>query len=103
MIPGSQNKPSAGALLPPAAAANRSRGWSIRSRALADAFFLVEHTACLHVPGAVPADARIVEMLTTTFSTDEGSLTGESATVSKTLQVTTAAHASASRHMCLKR
>ena len=31
----------------------------------------------------MPADARLLELRSTTFSTDEGSLTGESATVSK--------------------
>lgn len=33
----------------------------------------------------VPADARILALKTTTFSTDEGSLTGESASVPKFL------------------
>jgi P-type Ca2+ transporter type 2C len=33
----------------------------------------------------VPADARLYALKTTTFSTDEGSLTGESASVSKSL------------------
>jgi Ca2+-transporting ATPase len=37
----------------------------------------------LRVGDSVPADARLVELRSTTFSTDEGSLTGESATVSK--------------------
>lgn len=33
----------------------------------------------------VPADSRLLAMKTTTFSTDEGSLTGESASVAKML------------------
>ena len=37
----------------------------------------------LRVGDSVPADARLLELRSTTFSTDEGSLTGESATVSK--------------------
>jgi len=37
----------------------------------------------LRVGDRVPADARIVRLITSTFSTDEGSLTGESATVFK--------------------
>ena len=39
----------------------------------------------LRVGDRVPADARLVSLATTTLSADEGSLTGESATVSKTL------------------
>jgi Ca2+-transporting ATPase len=39
----------------------------------------------LRVGDKVPADARIVALKTTTFSTDEGSLTGESVTVQKSL------------------
>jgi len=39
----------------------------------------------LRVGDKVPADSRIITMKTTTFSTDEGSLTGESTSVSKTL------------------
>lgn len=41
----------------------------------------------LTVGDRVPADARIVKLLSNTFSTDEGSLTGESATVSKTIDM----------------
>lgn len=37
----------------------------------------------LRVGDKIPADARIISLKTSTFSTDEGSLTGESATVSK--------------------
>jgi magnesium-transporting ATPase (P-type) len=33
----------------------------------------------------VPADARLVKLLSSTLSLDEGSLTGESTTVSKSL------------------
>jgi Ca2+-transporting ATPase len=37
----------------------------------------------LRVGDRVPADARVIELRSNAFSTDEGSLTGESATVSK--------------------
>lgn len=39
----------------------------------------------LRVGDRVPADARIIKLVSNTFSTDEGSLTGESVTVSKTI------------------
>lgn len=39
----------------------------------------------LRVGDRVPADARIIKLVSNTFSTDEGSLTGESVTVSKTV------------------
>eukprot|EP01041_Mallomonas_annulata_P010609 gene10609-22148_t len=40
----------------------------------------------LKVGNKIPADSRIISLKTTTFNTDEGSLTGESATVSKTVE-----------------
>lgn len=40
----------------------------------------------LRVGDKVPADARIIKLLTNTFNTDEGSLTGESASVSKSIE-----------------
>eukprot|EP01038_Epipyxis_sp_PR26KG_P009613 gene9613-12945_t len=39
----------------------------------------------LKVGDKIPADGRIISLKTNTFSTDEGSLTGESATVSKSI------------------
>ena len=41
----------------------------------------------VRVGDKVPADARILRLKTTTFSTDEGCLTGESATVSKVIDI----------------
>ena len=40
----------------------------------------------LRVGDSVPADARLLALRSTTFSSDEGSLTGESATVSKVVE-----------------
>lgn len=45
----------------------------------------------LRVGDKVPADARLLSLKTTTFSTDESTLTGESATVSKGVEPTDAA------------
>jgi Ca2+-transporting ATPase len=39
----------------------------------------------LRVGDKVPADGRIISLKTTSFNTDEGSLTGESSTVSKSV------------------
>ena len=44
----------------------------------------------LRVGDKVPADARLLTLKTTTFSTDESSLTGESMTVSKSIEPTDA-------------
>ena len=64
------------------------------ARCLRDGLWQHEMSASTLVPGdivelrvgdKVPADARLVSMATTTFSADEGSLTGESATVAKSL------------------
>ena len=65
-----------------------------QARCLRDGEWLNELPAAELVPGdvielrvgdAVPADARLISLATTTLSADEGSLTGESATVGKTL------------------
>ena len=40
---------------------------------------------CLRVGDRVPADARVIDIQSSSCSTDEGSLTGESATVGKTI------------------
>ena len=40
----------------------------------------------VRVGDRVPADARLVELMTTTLSTDESSLTGESTTALKSLE-----------------
>jgi len=62
------------------------------ARCLRDGVWCHELPASQLVPGdiievrvgdSVPADARIIALKTTTFATDEGSLTGESTTVSK--------------------
>ena len=64
------------------------------ARCLRDSLWQHDMPASSLVPGdvvemrvgdKVPADARLVSMATTTFSADEGSLTGESATVAKSL------------------
>lgn len=64
------------------------------ARVLRDKHWISELPASELVPGdiihlrvgdKVPADARIIKLITSTFSTDEGSLTGESATVFKSV------------------
>lgn len=64
------------------------------ARVLRDKSWINDLPASLLVPGDVihlrvgdraPADARIFKLITSTFSTDEGSLTGESATVFKSV------------------
>ena len=66
-----------------------------QARCLRDGEWLHELPAAELVPGdiielrvgdAVPADARLISLSTTTLAADEGSLTGESMTVSKTLE-----------------
>lgn len=61
---------------------------------LRDKSWITDLPAALLVPGdiislrvgdKVPADARIVQLMSNMFSTDEGSLTGESATVFKSV------------------
>ena len=64
------------------------------ARVLRDKSWISDLSAALLVPGdiihlrvgdRVPTDARILRLITSTFSTDEGSLTGESATVFKSV------------------
>ena len=66
-----------------------------QARCLRDGEWLHDLPAAELVPGdvielrvgdAVPADARLINLATTTLSADEGSLTGESMTVSKVLE-----------------